>query len=181
MTSSRKKLLFAASALLVLGIAAALYFALRENGALKTADGYSGVRGVTRDVTIEESSPALKTSLVIHADESFIRDKRILKIARFAGEKETVLQGVTATMTREGKTIATATAARGVYYPKTGAARLEQGVKIQIGPISIDCGMADFKKDGQLSVKGEYEAKNAEGKTAKGKLYSGRPEDFKMP
>lgn len=182
MAKRKNQILLAAILALLAAIGFALYLSLsQQENQEEEKIGFHGVRNIMDGFSHEEQSPDGKVTISVEAKKYYQRDRRVLKVARFSGDRENVLQEAAVKLSRQGVQILSATSSQGVFYPKSGSVRLYKGVEIKIGDLSVTCGMAEIKKDGQISIKGDYEIKNGGGKSAKGKIYNGRPEELKMP
>jgi hypothetical protein len=168
-------------ALLVVALAAAalggylLWSGAGEETQKTENAGFHGVRGAFEGFSFEEYSADGKSGYVVKAKESYIRDQKFLKVLRFAGKRENILQTAEVTMLRDGAPTASATSPKGVYYTATGNVRLEEGVTIKTGDLTITSPVAFFKKDGTIELPGEFRVTLKDGSASTGKAFRGTP------
>jgi hypothetical protein len=158
-----------------------VFFALRfeaKEAAGSGKEGFHGVRGSFEGFSFEEYSADGKRGYVVKAKESFVRDQKFMKVLRMGGKRENVLQSAEVTLLKDGAAAAVASAPKGVYYPVTGAVRLEEGVTVKAGDMTVSSPVVFFKREGTMELPGEYSVTTKDGSVSKGKVFRGTPEDF---
>lgn len=161
--------------------ALSVLFALRpekKEAAGAGKEGFHGVRGAFREFSFEEYSADGKSGYVVKAKESFVRDQKFMKVLRLGAKRENVLQDAEVTILKDGAPAAVAAAPKGVYYPVTGAVRLEDGVSIKTGELTVTSAVVFFKREGTMELPGEYSVTKKDGSLSKGKVFRGTPEEF---